>query len=183
MPSPETEPRILRFGSYEADLKEARLTKSGVRIRLQEQPFQILILLLERAGQVVTRDEIREKLWSDNTFVEFDNALNTAVGKLRAALNDSAENPRFLETVPRRGYRFVAPVAFQSELVSIPPKAQPTRPEAGATSASETSQKAQHRTAWRRFVGIATAILVFIGTVAAHDLRSPPQTRSSWLIL
>src|SRR6202035_3317185 len=74
--------------------------------------FQILVLLLERSGQLVTREEIRERLWSDDTFVEFDDALNTAVRKLRTVLCDSADNPRFLETVPRRGYRFVAPVSF-----------------------------------------------------------------------
>jgi DNA-binding winged helix-turn-helix (wHTH) protein len=87
----------------------------GSRIRLQEQPFRILALLLERSGQLVTREEIRQKLWSPGTFVGFDDALNTAVRKLRDALNDSADNPRFLETVPRRGYRFVAPVAWPAE--------------------------------------------------------------------
>jgi DNA-binding winged helix-turn-helix (wHTH) protein/tetratricopeptide (TPR) repeat protein len=107
--------RIVRFGSFEADLTEGKLTKGGIRIRLQEQPLQILALLVERPGQLVTREEIRQKLWSQDTFVEFDDALNTAVRKLRAALNDSADNPRFLETVPRRGYRFVAPVAWAPE--------------------------------------------------------------------
>jgi DNA-binding winged helix-turn-helix (wHTH) protein/tetratricopeptide (TPR) repeat protein len=102
--------RVVRFGSFEADLHECKLTKAGIRIRLQEQPFQILALLLEHPDQLVSREEIRQKLWSSNTFVEFDDALNTAVRKLRAALNDSADNPRFLETVPRRGYRFIAPV-------------------------------------------------------------------------
>jgi DNA-binding winged helix-turn-helix (wHTH) protein/predicted Zn-dependent protease len=109
-----TEIRIIRFGSFEADIQEATLSKSGIRIRLQGQPFRILALLLDRPGQLVTREEIRDELWSNNTFVEFDKALNTAIGKLRAALNDSADNPRFVETVPRRGYRFVAPVTFVS---------------------------------------------------------------------
>src|SRR5580698_11017526 len=114
----KTERRIVRFGSFEADLREARLSKGGIRIRLQEQPFQILVLLLEHPGQIVTREEIRQKLWSDDTFVEFDDALNTAVRKLRTALNDSADNPRFLETVPRRGYRFIAPVDWTPELTT-----------------------------------------------------------------
>ncbi|HXC48533.1 MAG TPA: winged helix-turn-helix domain-containing protein, partial [Candidatus Sulfotelmatobacter sp.] len=91
----------------------------GSRIRLQEQPFRILAHLLERPGQLVTREEIRQKLWSHDTFVGFDDALNTAVRKLREALNDSAENPRFLETVPRRGYRFVAPVNGPPELQAV----------------------------------------------------------------
>ena len=107
--------RIVRFGSFEVDLQEGKLTKAGIRIRLQGQPLQILVLLLEHPGQLVTREEIRQKLWSQDTFVEFDDALNTAVRKLRTALNDSADNPRFLETVPRRGYRFVAPVAWTPE--------------------------------------------------------------------
>ena len=102
--------RILRFGSFELDIKEGRLAKGGLRVRLQEQPLQVLVLLLERPGEVVTREEFRQKLWSQDTFVEFDDGLNTAVGKLRASLGDSADNPRFLETVPRRGYRFIAPI-------------------------------------------------------------------------
>ena len=117
--------RIVRFGSFEADFQEGKLSKAGVRIRLQEQPLQILALLLERPGQIVTREEIRQKLWSRDTFVEFDDALNTAVRKLRAALNDSADNPRFLETVPRRGYRFIAPVASTPELQTAAPIVAP----------------------------------------------------------
>jgi eukaryotic-like serine/threonine-protein kinase len=107
--------RFVRFGSFEVDLREGRLTKTGGRIRLQEQPFRILAMLLERPGQLVTREEIHQRLWSDGTVVGFDDALNTAVRKLREALNDSAGNPRFLETVPRRGYRFVAPVVWPLE--------------------------------------------------------------------
>ena len=113
--------RFVRFGSFEADLQEGALTKMGSRIRLQEQPFRILALLLERSGQLVTREEIHQKLWSPDTFVGFDDALNTAVRKLREALNDSADNPRFLETVPRRGYRFVAPVAWPAEPQGVAP--------------------------------------------------------------
>jgi DNA-binding winged helix-turn-helix (wHTH) protein/tetratricopeptide (TPR) repeat protein len=127
MPQHAPAGRIVRFGSFEADLQEGKLTKAGIRIRLQEQPFQILALLLERPGQLVTREEIRQKLWSRDTFVEFDDALNTAVRKLRAALNDSADNPRFLETVPRRGYRFVAPVAWAAEPRAVAPITSPVR--------------------------------------------------------
>ncbi len=108
--------RLARFGSFEVDFRERKLTKGGSRIRLQEQPFRILALLLERHGQLVTREEIRQQVWAQDLFVEFDAALNTAVGKLRAALNDTADNPRFLETVPRHGYRFVAPVAWSPEV-------------------------------------------------------------------
>ncbi len=119
--------RFVRFGSFEADLQEGTLTKMGSRVRLQEQPFRILVLLLERSGQIVTREEIRQNLWSHDTFVGFDDALNTAVRKLREALNDSADNPRFLETVPRRGYRFVAPVAWPPEPQDVAPSTSPVR--------------------------------------------------------
>ena len=102
--------QVLRFGIFEADLAAGELRKNGTKIRLQEQPFQILAFLLARPGEVITRQEVREKLWSDDTFVDFDHSLNTAINKLREALGDSASNPRFVETVARRGYRFLAPV-------------------------------------------------------------------------
>ena len=104
--------KIARFGLFEADLSQRVLTKGGLRVKLQEQPFQVLTLLLERPGEVITREEIQQKLWPANTFVEFDDGLNTAIKKLRLALQDAADNPRFIETVPRRGYRFLAPVSF-----------------------------------------------------------------------
>lgn len=103
-------PRRLRFGAFEADLESAELRKGGIRIALQEQPFRVLAALLEHPGQLVTRDELRREIWPADTFVDFDRSLNTAALKIRQALGDSATHPRFLETVPRRGYRFVAPV-------------------------------------------------------------------------
>jgi len=111
----ESAGRFVRFGSFEVDLRERKITKMGSRVGLQEQPFRILALLLRRPGVLVTREEIRQQLWSQNTFVEFDAALNTAVRKLREALNDSADSPRFLETVRGQGYRFLAPVAWQPQ--------------------------------------------------------------------
>jgi cholera toxin transcriptional activator len=102
--------KIARFGVFELDLTAAELRKNGRKLRLQEQPFQILALLLERAGDVVTREELRQKLWPADTFVDFDHGLNTAVNKLRELLGDSASSPRFIETLARRGYRFIAPV-------------------------------------------------------------------------
>ena len=103
-------PRIVRFGVFEVDLRAGELRKSGVKIKLQEQPFQILSLLLGRPGDVVTREEIQKKLWPADTFVDFEHSLNAAVKRLREALGDSADNPRFVETLPRRGYRFIYPV-------------------------------------------------------------------------
>ena len=101
---------LLRFGTYEVDLRAGELRKSGVKIKIQEKPFQILVVLLERPGEVVTREELHRRLWPPDTFVDFDGSLNAATNKLREALGDSADNPRFVETLPRRGYRFIAPV-------------------------------------------------------------------------
>jgi TolB-like protein/Flp pilus assembly protein TadD len=106
------QPATARFGSFELHLKTGELRKSGIRIRLADQPFQILTMLVEKAGEVVTREELRLKLWSEDTFVDFERGLNRAVNKLREALCDSADTPRFVETVPRRGYRFVMPVSL-----------------------------------------------------------------------
>ncbi len=110
MPSSNREARLLRFSVFEVDLTAGELRKNGTRIRLQEQPFQVLTALLQNAGQVVTRDELREKIWPADTFVDFDHSLNTAVNKIRESLGDSASSPRFVETMARRGYRFIAPV-------------------------------------------------------------------------
>lgn len=108
--TPVTEKKIWRFGQYELDPVVARLSKQGNPIKLQEQPLRILAMLLERAGKTVSREELRRELWPEGTFVEFDGSLNTALMKLRAALNDDPDNPRFIETLPRKGYRFIAPV-------------------------------------------------------------------------
>ena len=109
--SPETsEHRICRFGLYEADLDAGILKRHGVPLKLQEQPFRVLEFLLERPGEIITREELRNRLWPQGTFVEFPGSLNTALMKLRAVLNDDPENPRFVETVPKKGYRFIAPV-------------------------------------------------------------------------
>jgi TolB-like protein/DNA-binding winged helix-turn-helix (wHTH) protein/Tfp pilus assembly protein PilF len=103
-------PKLVRFGTYAVDLRTSELWKQGRKIKLQEQPCRILAILLEQRGEVVTREELRKRLWSDDTFVDFDHSLNTAIMRLREALNDSSDNPRFIETLPRHGYRFVAPV-------------------------------------------------------------------------
>lgn len=100
----------VRFGAFEADLTTGELWRDGTRLRLQEQPFQVLVMLLARPGELVTRDDLRQKLWPADTFVDFDHSLNTAINKLRDALGDSAGDPRYIETLARRGYRFVAKV-------------------------------------------------------------------------
>src|SRR5215831_2170399 len=110
MKAATSEHRICRFGVYEADFQAGTLKRHGMLLRLQEQPFRILAVLLERPGQVISREELRNRLWPDGTYVEFDGSLNTALMKLRAVLNDDSDNPRFVETVPKKGYRFIAPV-------------------------------------------------------------------------
>ena len=113
-------PFMVRFGAFELDLRAAELHKNGHRIRLQEQPFQILVELLERPGQVVSREEIRKKLWPNNTVVEFDHSINAAVKRLRDVLQDSSESPRYIETLSRRGYRLIVPVSREQEKESQP---------------------------------------------------------------
>src|SRR5579862_4652157 len=151
---------IYRFGFFEAAPQTGELQRNGVRVKLQEQPFQLLVFLLENAGEIVSRESVRQRLWPGNTFVDFDASLSVAVGKLRDALSDSADNPRFIETIPRRGYRFVAPV----EVVS---------PQIGAHSnvADQSSREAARRapniswgSSWGfRIAGIAAIVLVALG--------------------
>jgi DNA-binding winged helix-turn-helix (wHTH) protein len=102
-------PSPIRFGVFEVDLRTGELRKSGIKLRLSGQPFQVLAILLERPGEVITREELQKRIWPD-TFVDFEHNLNTAVNKIREVLGDSAENPRFVETVPRRGYRLIGPL-------------------------------------------------------------------------
>jgi len=110
------------FGIYEADPASGELRKNGMKVRIQEQPFQILLMLLQHPGEVISRDELRLRLWPADTFVDFDHGLNTAINKLREAVGDSASNPRFVETLARRGYRFIAPVRV---IDARPPAAVP----------------------------------------------------------
>ena len=135
-PSSETGRKTLiaRFGVFEADLETRELRKQGRRIRLQDQPFAVLAILLERPGVVISREDIRQKLWTADTFVDFDHSLNTAVNKIRETLGDSAGSPRFVETVARRGYRFVGEVSWNdssvSQTIPIESKAVPELPVA-----------------------------------------------------
>ena len=115
MQVPATERRNVRFGSFEVDLTSCELRKDGRKVKLQEKPFQILAILLDQPGEVVTREEFRQKLWSSDTFVDFEHSINTAVKKLREALEDHAEEPRYIETLPKHGYRFIAPVEVSGE--------------------------------------------------------------------
>ena len=101
---------VVRFGTYQVSLQSGEVRRAGLRIRVQQQPMKLLEILLEHPGEVVTREELRSRVWPNESFGDFDQALNIAIGKLRSALEDSAENPRFIETLPKRGYRFIAHV-------------------------------------------------------------------------
>ena len=171
MAQPATNPRIVQFGLFELDLDARELRKSGVRIKLQEQPFQILAMLLERPGTLVTREELQKKLWPEDTFVDFDLSLNSAVKKLRQALNDDSENPRYVETLYRRGYRFIGPVngssADQIEVVQSPVSTTPSEPVLTA----RVSPPAIPRRSF--LVYGATALLVILVAVLVY--RSIPS--------
>jgi cholera toxin transcriptional activator len=125
----ETQPAVLRFDSFEADLRSGELRKHGMRLKLGGQPFQVLAILLQRAGEVVTREELHQALWPADTYVDFDHGLNTAINKVRAALGDSGSNPRYIETLAKRGYRFIAPVTNETQAMN---------PVAAAKAAGET---------------------------------------------
>ena len=118
METPASSRRRVRTGLFEIDFGSGEVHKDGRKVQLQEQPFRVLAILLERPGEVVTREQLQARLWSADTYVGFDEGLNTAIRKLRVAFGDSAENPRFIETVSRRGYRYIAPV--EPELIPSP---------------------------------------------------------------
>src|SRR5215469_8839275 len=149
--TPASSARVVLFGPFEADLHTRELRKHGLRLKLQEQPFQVLAMLLARPGELVTREEIRSRLWPQDTFIDFDHGLNAAVRRLRDALNDNAETPRFVETLPRRGYRFIAPVEKLSIEEAVQPemgiRTSPTVAIRGAagTGASPSERAALHK--------------------------------------
>jgi TolB-like protein/DNA-binding winged helix-turn-helix (wHTH) protein/Flp pilus assembly protein TadD len=177
----------LRFDEFEIDLRSAELWVRGNRTRLQDQPFQVLRVLLERRGEIVTRDELKQNLWPADTFVDFDDGLNTAVRKIRDALGDSAEKPRFIETIPRRGYRFVGRLidvrpAVVSQLAEEA-KESPEQKNAGLStwdSAVLATQKAFLTTHWRVLLAGVAALAVFCVALVlyrssrADGVKQPP---------
>jgi TolB-like protein/DNA-binding winged helix-turn-helix (wHTH) protein/Tfp pilus assembly protein PilF len=175
MPAPTSISEVLQFGLFELDIQQAELRKRGVRIKLQEQPLKVLHLLLQNRGEIVTREQLRTNIWPANTFVEFDHGLYSAMARLREALGDSSENPSFIETVARRGYRFIAPV---------------TSPGTIAVSISEPPVTTRPPRSRRLVVGVLGGLLaagLLLGVVLGFNLansrdwlrrRSNPQVRS-----
>lgn len=146
MAVPQSNSRIVRFGVFQLDRSAGELSKSGVKLRLQGQPFQILLLLVDRPGEVVTREELQQKLWPSDTFVDFDHSLNTAINKVREALGDSASSPRYVETLARRGYRFIAPVQTEAPAVDASrPSPRQSEPAASIAFHPELEVPIPHR--------------------------------------
>jgi TolB-like protein/DNA-binding winged helix-turn-helix (wHTH) protein/Tfp pilus assembly protein PilF len=160
---------VVRFGTYEVSLKSGEVRKGGVRIRVQQQPMKLLELLLERPGEVVTREELRGRVWPDESFGDFDQAVNIAIAKLRSALGDSAENPRYIETLPKRGYRFIAEVSVvDANVVKARPQVEAEEP------ASETALPVSpERRPWHtRSVIVTLAVVLILAALAVWFSRS-----------
>jgi DNA-binding winged helix-turn-helix (wHTH) protein/Tol biopolymer transport system component len=185
-------PRRIRFGPFEIDSRTGELRKHGIKVRLGQQTFQILLMLLENPGEVVLREEIRLKLWPNDTVVEFDHSINAAIQKLREALGDAAGNPRYIETLPRRGYRFVgtvdrAPVSPAGERVApAVPQASESVPapsaEAPLIEAPSPEIPAEAIRAWRSWLAVALAATLFFALIALAIPRSKeaPAPVANW---
>lgn len=162
-PSLSTRTRV-RFGDFEADLRAGELQKNGLEIKLQPLPFEILALLLRHPGELVTPEELRRELWNGDTFVDFDHSVRTAINKIRTALADSTSNPQYVETLPRRGYRFIAPVDFVERV-----------------PARKTSKLRGCLLQHIRTVLAAAALLIIVGAVLGSCPQSAEETSPSSL--
>jgi Tol biopolymer transport system component/DNA-binding winged helix-turn-helix (wHTH) protein len=171
---------ILRFGNFEADLQAGELRRGGLKVKLSGQPFEVLVTLLEKPGQLVTREELHQKLWAQDTFVDFEHGLNKAINKVRDALGDDADNPRFIETLPRRGYRFLHPLTapatseppFPVAERVAPPQPVPTL---GPVGTEVAPPKASPRKRWIVRLGLA-GLCAFIALVYWHEHGSSPRS-------
>ena len=173
----------LRFGVFVADVRAGELTKQGKRIRLQEQPFQLLLMLLQTPGETVTREELRTKLWP-RTIVDFDHGLNKAISKIREALEDSSENPRLVETVARRGYRFIGDVAVVDEKRTEPSASDLTTTSASAILLAPPLIQGARKFVWRVLgVGFAVAFATTASWALYHMIHSSPKAISSLAVL
>src|SRR3954470_18113283 len=157
--------RQFRFATFELDVHTGELRKSGVRIRLQDQPLKVLVMLLERPGELVTREELKQRLWTESEFGDFDQGINVAIKKLRTALGDSSDNPRFIETLARRGYRFIAPVT------SVNAESQESSPSSAPVEKNEPTLGRRSP----RWGLIAAGVLVLLALAAFILWRRPHQ--------
>jgi len=173
MERPAVNPNTVQFGLFEVDLQTRELRKSGVKIKLNDQPFQVLALLLERPGEIVTREELQTRLWPSDTFVDFDLSLNSAVKKLRQALGDESDNPRFVETLYRRGYRFIAPVSNHA-----PHAGEGTGPLlVDSVKSDSVKSKEPAARSWKRLALIAAGCVVLLVAALVFELMPRPSPR------
>jgi TolB-like protein/DNA-binding winged helix-turn-helix (wHTH) protein len=166
---------VWRFGVFEADLEACELRKNGMKVRLQGQPFHVLAVLLGRSGELVRREELRNHIWSEDTFVEFDDALNTAVKKIRVALCDDAAAPRYVETIPRRGYRFIAAVCSPADAKSA--SVPGVRLEDGCEQNSSSRLRVTGK------VLVILAVVLLIGLQVTHRLHAGQSSAERPIVL
>jgi DNA-binding winged helix-turn-helix (wHTH) protein len=179
--------QVFRFGLFDADGARNTLTRKGVRVKIHDQPFRALILLLQNAGEIVTREDLRQELWPEGTYVDFDGSLNVILKKLRAAIDDDSDNPRFIETVPRRGYRFIAPVSEISKMADAladggnrEAAREEFTSDGGQVTTSRTLTPGPRTWPWSRKVAIFVTVglaLVLAGFI--YVMRPRPSSNSS----
>src|SRR5580658_5783671 len=176
----------IRFGPFEVDLRSGELRKFGIRIKLQSQPFKLFAILLSHAGEIVTREELQQQIWGSETVVNFDHSLGTAVNKVREALGDSAENPRYIETLAKRGYRFIATLegldspetSASPQPVLSPEAVSPPRAEAQTAKQTPSSPPVLHQ----RISGPAIAVVAALAVVAAFRFWWPSESERPRLL-
>ena len=167
--------KIFRFGLFEADGGQKTLLRNGMRVKIQDQPLRVLLLLLERPGETVTREEFKQRLWPEGTFVDFDGSLNVILKKLRAAIDDDSDNPRFVETVPRRGYRFIAPVTGSETKLEAVPKASPPQHIAPPAPRAE----GRSRVSYRILQATGLTLLLALAILGIFRLRERPALNTA----
>ena len=174
MPSPPLSAKTLRFGAFELDLEAQQLRKAGVLVRLQPQPFKVLAVLVGRAGQVVSREDLRRELWGDETFVDFEQGLNFCIRQIRVMLGDEAQAPRYVETIPRRGYRFIAQV---NGIDGAAQRETEERPSAWSWFLNDG-----RKLAWATALA-AVVVTLIAAAVVGHVRRPPPLTTKDYLLV
>jgi eukaryotic-like serine/threonine-protein kinase len=177
MPGVATNGPRYRFGPFELNTTEEALSRNGVRVKIQGLPYRLLVMLVERPGEIVTREEVRQRLWPENTFVEFDNSLGVAIRKVRDSLNDDVDAPRYVETIPRRGYRFVAPVTVldSDRMPDLPPPTDSVTEESPVSSPIGRFEAAPSHHKRKYWLTAALAVLLVGGAIYTYRTR-PPRT-------